>query len=223
MIHAFNERGFDALNPKWSGGAPRRIDEQTRDRICVIARCDPRFLGQPFSGWSLAKLREDLIAAGYVTTISVETVRRVLHERGVSWQATKTWKASTDPDFTTKVRRILHLYDHPPPGGRVLCVDEFGPLNLQPSPGRAWRPQANAVRLRATYHRDQGVRHMIAALDLATGRLHYRIRDRKRWREFLSFLKTLRARWPDQKLYPICDNFSPPHTQTPRGPRLLCH
>ncbi len=50
---------------------------------------------------------------------------------------------------------------------------------------------------------------MIAALDLATGRLHYRIRDRKRWREFLSFLKTLRARWPDQKLYLICDNFSP--------------
>ncbi|SCL16253.1 helix-turn-helix domain-containing protein [Micromonospora inyonensis] len=40
-IHAFNERGFDALEPKWSGGAPRRIDEQTRDWICVIARCDP--------------------------------------------------------------------------------------------------------------------------------------------------------------------------------------
>ncbi len=50
---------------------------------------------------------------------------------------------------------------------------------------------------------------MIAALDLATGRLHYRIRDRQRWREFLSFLKTLRARWPDQKLYLISDNFSP--------------
>jgi hypothetical protein len=29
--------------------APRRIDEQTRDWICVIARCDPRFLGRPFS------------------------------------------------------------------------------------------------------------------------------------------------------------------------------
>jgi transposase len=22
VIHAFNERGFDALNPKWSGGTP---------------------------------------------------------------------------------------------------------------------------------------------------------------------------------------------------------
>ncbi|MEU3454835.1 helix-turn-helix domain-containing protein [Micromonospora sp. NPDC006766] len=41
VIHAFNERGFDALDTKWSGGAPRRIDEQTRDWICVIARCHP--------------------------------------------------------------------------------------------------------------------------------------------------------------------------------------
>jgi hypothetical protein len=45
-----------------------------------------------------------------------------------------------------------------------------------------------------------GVRHMIAALDLATGQMTYRIRARKRWREFLAFLKLLRARWPGQKL-----------------------
>lgn len=31
-------------------------------------------------------------------------------------------------------------------------------------------------------------------LDLATGKVHYRIRDRKRWREFLDFLKTLHRR-----------------------------
>ncbi len=154
-------------------------------------------------------MRDYLIDVGYVSSISVETIRRVLRERGVSWQATKTWKASTDPDFTSKMRRILDLYDDPAADGRVLCVDEFGPLNLQPRPGHAWRPQGQPVRLRATYTRDQGVRHMIAALDLATGRLHYRIRDRKRWREFLSFLKTLRRRWPDQRLYLIVDNFSP--------------
>jgi hypothetical protein len=35
---------------------------------------------------------------------------------------------------------------------------------------------------------------MIAALDLATGQITYRIRDRKRWREFLALLKLLRAR-----------------------------
>ena len=209
VIHAFNDRGFDALDPKWSGGAPKKIDEQTRDWICVIARCDPRFLGQPFSCWSLTKLRDYLVDTGRVSTVSVETIRRILHERGVSWQATKTWKLSNDPDFTTKMRRILDLYDHAPSDGRVVCVDEFGPLNLQPRPGKAWRQRKDPVRLRATYTRDQGVRHMIAALDLATGKLHYRIRDRKRWHEFLAFLKSLRRCWPDDRLYVIADNFSP--------------
>ena len=50
---------------------------------------------------------------------------------------------------------------------------------------------------------------MIAALDLATGQITYRIRDRKRWQEFLAFLKLLRQRWPGQKLYLVLDNFSP--------------
>src|SRR5690606_2358129 len=183
--------------------------EATRAWICVIARCDPRFLGQPFSVWSLTKLRDYLIGTGRVDSISVETLRRILHDGGVSWQATKTWKASTDPDFDTKMRRVLDLYDHPPADGRVICVDEIGPLNLQPRPGRAWPSRHPPEPLRATYAPEQRVRHMIAALDLATGKLYYRIRDRKRWQEFLDFLKTLRRRWPADRLYVILDNFSP--------------
>jgi DDE superfamily endonuclease len=128
---------------------------------------------------------------------------------GARWLATKTWKASTDPDFIAKMRRVLDLYDQPPAEGRVICADEFGPLNLQPRPGRVWRPAARPARLRATYRRTCGVRHMLAALDLATGKITYRIRERKRWQEFLALLKLLRARWPAQQLYVICDNFSP--------------
>lgn len=109
------------------------------------------------------------------------------------------------------MHRVLDLYDNPPEDGRVICADEFGPLNLQPRPGRAWRPAGQPARLRATYRRTGGVRHMIAALDLATGQITYRIRARKRWRELLSFLKLLRGRWPGQKLYVIMDNFSPHH------------
>ena len=208
VIHAFNESGFVALDPKWSGGRPKTVGEQARRQICLIARCCPRDLGLAFSTWSLSKLAEYLADAG-IAMASRESIRQILHAGGVRWQATKTWKASTDPAFIAKMRKVLDLYDHPPADGRVICADEFGPLNLQPRPGRAWRPAADPTRLRATYRRTRGVRHMLAALDLATGQMTYRIRDRKRWREFLALLKLLRARWPGQKLYVICDNFSP--------------
>jgi transposase len=91
----------------------------------------------------------------------------------------------------------------------VVCVGEFGPLNLMPRKGKAWRPRTSPLRLRATYNRNDGVRHMLAALDLATGKILYRIRPRKRHREFLDLLKALRVRWPGEKLYLVMDNFSP--------------
>jgi transposase len=210
VIHAFNERGFDALDPKPSGGRPKRIGEQLRSWICTIARTSPADWGLTgFSTWSLAKLRDHLLAEGIVVAISRETLRRILRDGGVSWQTTTTWKASNDPDFIPKMRRVLDLYDHPPGDGRVVCVDEFGPLNLQPRKGKAWRPRRKPRRQRATYTRASGVMHMLAALDLATGKLFYRIRPRKRSTEFLDLLKALRARWPGEKLYVVCDNFSP--------------
>jgi transposase len=209
VIHEFNAEGFAALDPKWSGGAPKTIDDTTRTRICAIARCDPRVLGQPFATWSLAKLADYLVTQHVVAAISRETVRRILHHGGISWQATKTWKVSHDPEFLPKMRRVLDLYDHPPAGGRVLCMDEFGPLNLRPRKGKVWRPMRRPARQRATYTRTQGVRHMLAALDLATGVLTYRIREHKRWPQFLDFLKVPRRRWPGERLYLVGDNYGP--------------
>lgn len=138
-----------------------------------------------------------------MAAISRETLRRILRAAGITWQTTTTWKASPDPDFIAKMQRGLDFYDHPPADGRVICVDEFGPLNLLPRTGKVWRPQTKPKRLRAIYHRYDGVMQMLAALDLATGKLFYRIRPRKRALEFLALLKTLRARWAGEKLYVI--------------------
>lgn len=73
-----------------------------RERIVEVALAKPKELGKPFTHWSLAKLREHLIETSAVEAISAETVRKVLAERGISFQRTKTWKQSTDPDFELK-------------------------------------------------------------------------------------------------------------------------
>ena len=84
-------------------------------------------------------------------------------------------------------------------------------MNLQPRPGRGWFPRCQPARRRATYTRTAGVRQMFAALDLASGQLFYRFRDRKRWREFLDFCRQLRRRFPTGQLYLICDNYGAHH------------
>jgi transposase len=50
---------------------------------------------------------------------------------------------------------------------------------------------------------------MFAGLDLATGQMYYRFRDRKLWPQFLDFCKQLRRRFPTGKLHLICDNYGP--------------
>jgi transposase len=196
-------------------GRPRKFGPHVRELICRVARTPPQHAGRPFTTWSLTKLVEHLRERHRIVA-STETVRQVLRDAGVRWQATKTWKTSRDPEFTAKMTRILALYDQAaagqiPDGGRVICVDEFGPLNLQPRPERGWFPSGHPARQRATYTRAHGVRHMLAALDLVSGQLFYRFRNRKRWQEFLAFLRQVRARFPTGRLYVVCDNFSPHH------------
>jgi hypothetical protein len=75
----------------------------------------------------------------------------------------------------------------------VICVDEFGPLNLQPRPGRQWAAiSGNAretgreprPRLRATFNRTGGVRHLFAAYDLGHDKLHGHISPARPGRGF---------------------------------------
>ncbi|WSY89748.1 hypothetical protein OH809_42925 [Streptomyces sp. NBC_00873] len=93
----------------------------------------------------------------------------------------KTWKTSRDPDYAAKKARIEHLYaiadgEVIPEEGEpevVFYMDEFGPLNLQPHPGRQWTERGGRhrdpdrkprPRRRATYTRPHGVRHLFAFL-----------------------------------------------------------
>ena len=181
----------------------------------------------PFSTWSLSKLAEFVVAEGVVDDISHEGLRALLREEGVSFQRLKTFKVSNDPNYEARKNRILELYaiadGHNPPGPGdptvVFCFDEFGPLNLQPHPGRQWAPIADGRgettsprrrRRRATYTRPHGVRHLLAAYDLSTDRLYGHVTLRKDRPTFKAFLRYIRRLYPaDVRLAIVLDNFSP--------------
>jgi transposase len=152
VLHNFNADGFESLLPKYGGGRPPKFTLPQRQQIKKLALARPTDHGLPFSTWSLPKLADFLVAEGVVDDISQEGLRALLREEGVSFQAVKTWKTSTDPDFEAKKNRVLELYAiadgsataRPGDPTVVICMDEFGPLNLQPHPGKQWAPEASA-------------------------------------------------------------------------------
>lgn len=178
-----------------------------------------------------------LVAEGVVDDISHEGLRVLLREEGVSFQVIKTFKASNDPDFEEKKNRILELYaiadglvePGPDDPSVVICMDEFGPLNLQPHPGKQWAPviagngdvdAPRRRRMRATYKRPHGVRHLMAGYDLATDTLYGHVGMKKDRIAFLRFCRYLRSLHPPEvRIAIVLDNFSP-HLSTKADQRV---
>jgi transposase len=237
VLHNFNADGFDSLYPKYRGGRAPKFTLPQRREIEKTAKSRPAEHDLPFSTWSLSKLAEFLVAEGVVEDISYQGLRLLLREEGVSFQRIKTWKASKDPDYAVKKARVEHLYaiadgevvaDVGEPKV-VFCLDEFGPLNLQPRPGRQWAAISGKSaepgreprpRMRATYTRTQGVRHLFAAYDLREDKLYGHVKERKTRTRFLEFARYLRSLYPLHiRIAIVCDNFSP-HLTTTRDARV---
>ena len=237
VIHNFNTDGFDSLYPKYRGGRPPTFTHEQRREIKKIAKSKPVEHGLPFATWSLTKLADFLVAEGVVDDISHEGLRALLRAENVSFQRIKTWKSSRDPDYAVKKARLEHLYaiadaEVMPEFGEpevIFCLDEFGPLNLQPHPGRQWSdrggkhnrgPHRRRPRRRATYTRTGGVRHLFAALDLTRDHMYGHVKKRKGRTQFLEFCRYLRSLYPPGvRIAIICDNFSP-HLSTQADQRV---
>tara|TARA_B100000315_G_scaffold254634_1_gene296132 strand:+ start:216 stop:1193 length:978 start_codon:yes stop_codon:yes gene_type:complete len=207
LIRNFNDEGFDALRQRSRSGRPPSLTEEEESIIAEMATAPPQAFGRPFNQWSLRKLRDFLVEKKMIKPVSHNVIRRVLKNRKISYQRTRTWKRSNDPAYGAKKKRIKALYKKAPKGSSVICFDEFGPIQVKPQPGRTWAPEKSPVRHRATFRRLQGVSHFLAAYDVHRDRLWMHQKKRKRWQEVLSFLKSIRRRYPkDRHLYIVLDN-----------------
>lgn len=139
--------------------------------------------------------------------IGREALRCLLARRGVTFQRTKTWKESTDPDRDAKLDRIEHVIEHFP--DRVFAFDEFGPLGIRPTAGNCWAEKSRPDRLPATYRRTHGVTYFHGCYSIGDDSLWGVNRRRKGAANTLAALKSIRAARPDgDPIYVILDNLS---------------
>jgi transposase len=221
VIHAFNERGLHALDPRWAGGRPRLISDEDVDVIVAAATTRPKALGLPFTRWSVRKLAAYLSGAYQVVEpgcglrrvparrvrIGRERLRQLLHDRDVTFQRTRTWKESTDPEFDAKLDRIEHVTSAF--ADRCFAFDQFGPLSIRPHHGSTWAPATKVDRLPATYRRTHGIRYFHGCYSLGDDQLWGVVRRRKGGDHTLAALKSIRAARPDgAPIYVILDNLS---------------
>ena len=207
VIHLFNAKGLAALDPQWAGGRPRLISDRAIEHIVRAATTRPETLGQPFTRWSLRKLAAYLADGPQPVAIGRERLRQILQTRGISFQRTRTWKESRDPDRDAKLDRIEYVTSTYP--DRCFAFDQFGPLSIRPCHGTCWAPRTRPARLRATYHRTHGIRYFHGCYGIGDDQLWGVVRERKGGDHTLAALKTVRAARPGgYRLFVIMDNLS---------------
>lgn len=141
VIHRFNEIGLACLDPRWAGGRPRLLSPDDEDFVVQTAATRPTKLGQPFPRWSIRRLAAYLRRVhGRVIRIGREALRCLLARREITFQRTKTWKESPDPDRDAKLDRVEEVLVRFP--DRVFAFDEFGPLGIRPTGGSCWLSRA---------------------------------------------------------------------------------
>ena len=142
-------------------------------------------------------------------TMSRTTVQRILSRYRIKTHQVKTFKVSRDPKFVEKVRDVVGLYSNPPDHAIVLSIDEKPGIQAI---GRTQTPLPMNPGQPATRTHDykrNGTTCLLAALDIATGKVTGRMVDRHRSREFLSFLdQVAEGIKPGTPVHVVLDNVS---------------
>ncbi len=208
MIHRFNEMGMASLDPKWAGGRPRLITTEDEHYIVETAKKRPETLGRPFTHWSIRKLRGYLADnPTRVVRIGRERLRQLLARHDITFQRTKTWKESNDPDREPKLARIEEVTNAYP--DRCFAFDEFGPLAVHPIGGCCWAAKKRPQRLPANYHKTCGVRQFHGCYSVGDDTLWGVVRRAKSVKNSLVAIRSCRAARPDgEMIYVILDNLS---------------
>ncbi len=206
VIHDFNERGMDSLRPRYRAGVPAgsRLSSVSGSSAWPVPVPTQ---GVPLTRWSLPRLSAHLAGEGIV--VSPRHLGTLLEQAGLSFQRTRTWKASPDPAYAEEAAAILALCEQPPPDGPVVSFDQMGPVSLRPTAGAGWAPKGRLERQRADYNRRAGTRYVFGAYDVYADRLPVRLRPRRAGSDVLTFIRQIRLAYPSrQRISWIQDNLS---------------
>jgi transposase len=189
--------GLEGLRDSPRSGRPPRHDSDARHKVQTRVCQQP----EDQSRWTVRTLAAEV-------GLPASTVHAMLVAAKLQPHRIRTFTFSPDPDFEAKLLDIVGLYLNPPENALVLCVDEktgIQALNrTQPGlPLRTKKPRAWTNE----YVR-HGTQTLLAALEIATGKVVAHVRDRRTTVDFLSFMDDVVKAYPVNELCVVLDNLN---------------
>jgi transposase len=193
----FIDLGLQGLQDAPRSGRPVEYGQE------IIQRVQNRVCQQPehYSRWSVRTLAEDL-------GLPRSTVHQILAASGLQPHRIRTFTFSPDPDFETKLLDVVGLYLNPPENALVLCVDEKTGIQALDRTQPLLPLSAKKPRSWTNEYVRHGTQTLLAALEIASGRVSAHVKQRRTSVNFLRFLKDVVAAYPQRELHMVLDHLN---------------
>ena len=195
----FVERRLEGLYDEPRVGAPRTVSDEDVEAV-IVKTLETRPAGE--THWST---RTMAIRAG----LSHTTIGRIWRTFGLKPHITDSFKMSPDPQLIEKVRDVVGLYMNPPTNAVVFSFDEKSQIQalqraqpiLPMDIGQPERQTHNYIR--------NGTLDLFAALNVATGEVLARCKQKHRSQDFVAFLREIDdSVEPELQVHVVLDNLS---------------
>jgi transposase len=218
-----------ALDDSPRPGKKPDITAEAKAWLVSLACGKAKDFGYPHELWTtrlLARhLRENAVAAGHpsLARIVQGTVCKILAAHAVKPHKVRYYLERRDAAFEQKMAEVLCVYrevavlqndaasDAIPAKLAIVSYDEKPGIQAisNTAPDLPPEPGSHAAFARDHEYRRRGTLSLLAGIDLLTGKVHARVEDRHRSREFIGFLEQINAAYAaDTAIKLILDNHS---------------
>ncbi len=214
-----------ALNDLPRPGKAPTITVEAKAWLVSLACDKAKDHGYPHELWTTRLLarhaREHCVAAGHdcLSRLNQGTLCKILAKQDIKAHKVRYYLERRDPDFAQKMAEVLCVYREvallrEAEGEQsiaILSYDEKPGIQAlgTTSPDRPPVPGKHRSLARDHEYVRHGTLSLLAGIDLVSGKLHARLEERHRSREFIAFLKQIDAAYPcDTAIKLILDNHS---------------
>ncbi len=194
---AFAIDGIEGLRDAPRSGRPPKHGDEIRHQVQTRVCQQP----EDQSRWSVRTLAADL-------ALPASTVHAMLVAAKLQPHRIRTFTFSPDPDFEAKLLDIVGLYLNPPENALVLCVDEKPSIQALDRTQPLLPLSAKKSRAWTNEYVRHGTQTLLAALEIATGKVIAHVRDRRTSVDFLGFLDEVVRSYPVRELHVVLDNLN---------------
>jgi len=193
----FAARGLEGLRDAPRSGRPPKHSSE------IVARVQRRVCQQPqhLSRWSVRTLAKDL-------KLPPSTVHQMLAASSLQPHRIRTFTFSPDPDFEAKLLDIVGLYLNPPQNALVLCVDEKTGIQALDRTQPLLPLSAKRPRSWTNEYVRHGTQALLAALEIASGKVVAHVKQRRTSVNFLRFKSHVAEAFPERELHVVLDNLN---------------